>query len=88
MKIFEMRILVKRGRRKNLLYQFQSIDRMHSANDTILWYSKSANTKFSHPLTKYTSNSKWMGFWSNVNRPTMRYDIFGIVLEKGTVEMV
>src|SRR5919205_671467 len=76
-------ILVKRGRRKNLLYQFPSIDRMHSANDTILWYSKSASTKFPHPLVKYTSNSKWMGFWSNVNRPTMRYNIFGIVPERG-----
>jgi adenine-specific DNA-methyltransferase len=80
---FRNEILVKRGRRKNLLYQFHSIDRMHSANDTILWYSKSASTKFSHPLAKYTSNSKWMGFWSNVNRPTMRYDIFGIVPERG-----
>lgn len=80
---FRNEILVKRGRRKNLLYQFQSIDRMHSANDTILWYSKSANTKFSHPLAKHTSNSKWMGFWSNVDRPTMRYEIFGIVPERG-----
>ena len=80
---FRNEILVKRGRRKNLLYQFQSIDRMHSANDTILWYSKSANTKFSHPLAKHTSSSKWMGFWSNVDRPTMRYEIFGIVPERG-----
>ena len=80
---FRNEILVKRGRRKNLLYQFQSIDRMHSANDTILWYSKSANTKFSHPLAKHTSSSKWMGFWSNIDRPTMRYEIFGIVPERG-----
>jgi adenine-specific DNA-methyltransferase len=80
---FRNEILVKRGRRKNLLYQFQSIDRMHSANDTILWYSKSADTKFLHPLAKHTSNSKWMGFWSNVDRPTMRYEIFGIVPERG-----
>ena len=80
---FRNEILVKRGRRKNLLYQFQSIDRMHSANDTILWYSKSANTKFPHPLAKHTSNSKWMGFWSNINRPTMRYEIFGIIPERG-----
>ena len=80
---FRNEILVKRGRRKNLLYQFQSIDRMHSANDTILWYSKSANTKFPHPLAKHTSNSKWMGFWSNIDRPTMRYEIFGIVPERG-----
>ena len=80
---FRNEILVKRGRRKNLLYQFQSIDKMHSANDTILWYSKSANTKFPHPLAKHTSNSKWMGFWSNIDRPTMRYEIFGIVPERG-----
>ncbi|HKG40567.1 MAG TPA: site-specific DNA-methyltransferase [Nitrososphaeraceae archaeon] len=80
---FRNEILVKRGRRKNLLYQFQSIDRMHSANDTILWYSKSANTKFPHPLAKHTSNSKWMGFWSNIDRPTMRYEIFGIIPERG-----
>ena len=80
---FRNEILVKRGRQKNLLYQFQSIDRMHRANDTILWYSKSANTKFPHPLSKHTSNSKWMGFWSNIDRPTMRYEIFGIVPERG-----
>ena len=80
---FRNEILVKRGRRKNLLYQFQSIDKMHSANDTILWYSKSANTKFPHPLAKHTSNSKWMGFWSNIDRPTMRYEIFGIIPERG-----
>ena len=80
---FRNEILVKRGRQKNLLYQFQSIDRMHRANDTILWYSKSANTKFPHPLAKHTSNSKWMGFWSNIDRPTMRYEIFGIVPERG-----
>lgn len=80
---FRNEILVKRGRRKNLLYQFQSIDRMHSANDTILWYSKSANAKFPHPLAKHTSNSKWMGFWSNIDRPTMRYEIFDIIPERG-----
>ncbi|HEX2471484.1 MAG TPA: site-specific DNA-methyltransferase, partial [Nitrososphaera sp.] len=74
---FRNEIIVKRGRRKNLQYQFNSIDRMHAAHDTILWYSKSADTKFRPPLAEYHSKAKWMGFWSNVDRPTMRYKIFG-----------
>jgi adenine-specific DNA-methyltransferase len=74
---FRNEIIVKRGRRKNLQYQFNSIDRMHAAHDTILWYSKLADTKFRPPLAKYHSKAKWMGFWSNVDRPTMRYKIFG-----------
>lgn len=74
---FRNEIIVKRGRRKNLQYQFNSIDRMHAAHDTILWYSKLADTKFRPPLTEYQSKAKWMGFWSNVDRPTMRYKIFG-----------
>ena len=80
---FRNEIIIKRGRRKNLLYQFKSIDRMHVANDSILWYSKSARTKFQHPLVKNKRTSKWMGFWSNVNRPTMRYGLFGFVPERG-----
>ena len=74
---FRNEIMVKRGRRKNLQYQFNSIDRMHAAHDTILWYSKLVDTKFRPPLAEYRSKAKWMGFWSNVDRPTMRYNIFG-----------
>jgi adenine-specific DNA-methyltransferase len=80
---FRNEIIVKRGRRKNLQYQFKSIDRMHAAHDTILWYSKLANTKFRPPLAEYHSKAKWMGFWSNVDRPTMRYKIFGFKPARG-----
>ena len=80
---FRNEIIVKRGRRKNLQYQFQSLDRMHNAFDSILWYSKSSDAKFPLPLVKHTSESKWMGFWSNVDRPTMRYEIFGYKPERG-----
>jgi adenine-specific DNA-methyltransferase len=80
---FRNEIIVKRGRRKNLQYQFNSIDRMHIAYDTILWYSKSKDTKFALPITEHRSEAKWMGFWSNVDRPTMRYQIFGVNLERG-----
>jgi len=80
---FRNEIIVKRGRRKNLQYQFDSIERMHTAYDTILWYSKSVDTKFTLPLSEHHSKAKWMGFWSNVDRPTMRYQIFGIKLKRG-----
>ena len=80
---FRNEIIVKRGRTKNLQYQFKSIDRMHAAHDTILWYSKLANTKFRPPLAEYHSKAKWMGFWSNVDRPTMRYEIFGFKPARG-----
>jgi adenine specific DNA methylase Mod len=80
---FRNEIVVKRGRRKNLQYQFKSLDRMHNAFDSILWYSKSKDAKFSLPLVEHHSESKWMGFWSNVNRPTMRYKIFGYAPERG-----
>ena len=80
---FRNEIIVKRGRTKNLQYQFESIDRMHTAYDSILWYSKSAGTKFALPLAEHHSKAKWMGFWSNVDRPTMRYEIFGVRLARG-----
>lgn len=82
-KNFRNEIIVKRGRRKNLQYQFSSIDRMHNGYDSILWYSRSEDAKFSLPLVKQRSESKWMGFWSNISRPTMRYEIFGYTPERG-----
>src|SRR5207248_1218136 len=27
--------------------------------------------------------AKWMGFWSNVDRPTMRYELFGVTPNRG-----
>jgi adenine-specific DNA-methyltransferase len=80
---FRNEIVVKRGRRKNLLYQFNSIDRMHNSNDSILWYSKAPDTRYPPPLVEHVSESKWMGFWSNVDRPTMRYEIFRYTPERG-----
>src|SRR5919202_894798 len=81
---FRNEIIVKRGRKKGLIYQFDKIDRMHTSNDTILWYTKCPSSKFKQPLSE-TENveAKWMGFWSNVDRPTMRYEIFGITPNSG-----
>ena len=81
---FRNEIIVKRGRKKGLMYQFEKVDRMHASNDTILWYTKSSNSKFKHPLSETEGvEAKWMGFWSNVDRPTMRYDLFGVIPDRG-----
>lgn len=81
---FRNEIIVKRGRKKGLMYQFERVDRMHASVDTILWYTKSSSSKFKHPISETESvESKWMGFWSNVDRPTMRYEIFGITPKRG-----
>lgn len=80
---FRNEIIVKRGRKKNLQYQFNEVDRMHTSNDIILWYSKSASSKFPKPLVRANLESKWMSFWSNTDRPTMRYKIFGVIPERG-----
>jgi DNA modification methylase len=81
---FRNEIIVKRGRKKGLIYQFDKIDRMHTSNDTILWYTKCPASKFKQPLSETEKvEAKWMGFWSNIERPTMRYEIFGITPSRG-----
>lgn len=81
---FRNEIIVKRGRKKGLMYQFEKVERMHTSNDTLLWYTKSSSSKFRHPFSHSESvNPKWMSFWSNVDRPTMRYELFGITPNRG-----
>lgn len=81
---FRNEIVVKRGRKKGLMYQFEKVDRMHTSNDSILWYTKSSTSKFKHPLSETEGvEAKWMGFWSNTNRPTMRYELFGMIPDRG-----
>ena len=72
---FRNEIIVKRGRRKNLQYQFNSIDRCMLLTILFCGIPNWSDTKFRPPLAEYRSKAKWMGFWSNVDRPTMRYNI-------------
>lgn len=81
---FRNEIIVKRGRKKSLMKQFDRVSQMHVSYDTLLWYSKGKDTKFPHPIDKEGSvSSQWMGFWSNVNRPTMRYELLGVTPSRG-----
>ena len=78
-------ISIRRGA-KNLQAQFDSIDRLNSGYEFILMYSKSPDTRFSK-IYKEDSDAKPVGTWNNhwrgTDRPTMRYEIFGITPERG-----
>ncbi|MHA1839279.1 MAG: DNA methyltransferase, partial [Candidatus Ranarchaeia archaeon] len=80
---FRNEIIVKRGRKKSLQKQFKKVHRLHVDHDVIFWYSRSAETKYSPLYIPRKTKAKWMGFWSNTDRPTMRYPLLGVTLTRG-----
>jgi len=84
---FRNEIIVKRGAPKSAMFkQFEGIKSLGVTYDNIYWYSKS-------PETRYTGfvkpTSKKGGYWSTFydmkpsgERPTMRYELFGMLPPK------
>ena len=81
---FKNEIIVRRGT-KNVQSQFETIDSLSSGHDTIYLYSKSSETRLKklQALQDDAEPGKWDTFWRGTDRPTMRYEIFGIKPEKG-----
>jgi DNA modification methylase len=74
---FRNEIVVKRGRRKNLQSQFDSIESLGAETDCILLYARTSAATFGkvHSEVRATE-AKWKDFWrGNVDRKTMRYPI-------------
>lgn len=72
---------------KNLQRQFETVKRLQVRHDVLLWYSKSESASFS-PLWVEKHHvahpeGHWHHFWSTADRPTMRYELFGITPTKG-----
>jgi len=84
---FRNEIILPRPFIKNLQQQFDSISSLNTRHDTLLFYSKKIETSFppiwvdkimiKHP------DGHWHHLWSTANRPTMRYEIFGITPASG-----
>lgn len=74
---FRNEIIVKRGRRKNLQSQFESIEALGAETDVILLYARGDAAEFNRVESVIrATTSKWKDFWrGNVDRPTMRYAI-------------
>jgi adenine-specific DNA-methyltransferase len=72
---------------KNLQQQFTSISRLQVRHDVMFWYSKSPTTRFEpYWIQKHNLGNPeghWHHFWSTADRPTMRYELFGVTPKSG-----
>ncbi len=79
-------LAVKRGT-KSLNSQFNQIKSLNIAFEYILVYKKSDNFYYVNPYVKDANEKQkegiWAGLYSNMDRPTMRYEIDGINITKG-----
>lgn len=84
---FRNEIVLKRRITKKLQRQFATaVEALNWAHDVLFWYSKSADARFS-PIFVPLENQKPEGychhFWSNADRPTMRYELLGVTPTNG-----
>ncbi len=81
---FRNEIIVGRGV-KNIQSQFDDIDSLASGHDTIYLYAKNPNSRLKTLFAKIDDPhpGKWDTFWRGTDRPTMRYELFGITPPKG-----
>ncbi|AEN19064.1 site-specific DNA-methyltransferase [Helicobacter pylori] len=79
-------LAVKRGT-KSLNSQFNQIKSLNVAFEYILVYKKSNNFYYVNPYVKDANEKQkegiWAGLYSNMDRPTMRYEIDGVNIAKG-----
>lgn len=83
---FRNEILTRRAQTKNLQGQFSKIRTLNIFNDTIFWYSKKKDTRYSPPMKQANDEQKkesWQSLWNNADRPTMRYNILGKTISSG-----
>ena len=81
---FRNQIVVRRGA-KSLQAQFNTWDKLGQGYESILLYTKSASYRFTKQMKslKEPRSSGWNNHWRGTNRPTMRYELFGIIPEEG-----
>ena len=74
---------------KNLNLQFvdNGLPTMNVGLEYILVYSRNPLSKMNAVYRKSTDERSqqgyWKGFWNNADRPTMRYDVLGVIPEEG-----
>jgi len=87
---FRNEIIVKRGASKaGLFTQFEGINSMAVSYDNFYWYSKNESLRFRPFLKEAREEQKIKGKWTGFDkgeaydRPTMRYEILGVSIDKG-----
>ena len=81
---FKNGIIVRRGT-KNVQSQFETIDALSTGHDSILLYGKQPELRLPKlmAIDDDEAPGKWDTFWRSTDRPTMRYELFGIFPELG-----
>jgi DNA modification methylase len=81
---FRNEIVVKRGV-KSVQAQFTTIDSLMYGYDTLLLYSRNRVARLPHLKVKLQEArpGTWNNHWRGTDRPTMRYELFRIVPERG-----
>ena len=77
-------IIVKKGT-KSLQKQFTEIQKLSAGFDTILLYTKTDTVKLPNLFKelKGATSSDWNNHWRGTDRPTMRFELFGITPKTG-----
>lgn len=78
---FRNEISVKRTA-KHTAMQFEKVKSLQVASDSIFVYARSDSTVFNKPYKEASERQKagsWHGFSDNCYRPTMRYELFGML---------
>lgn len=77
-------IVIRRGA-KNVQAQFETIDSLSSGYESILVYTKNPERRFNKVYAELedVQDGGWNNHWRGTDRPTMRYELFGIKPETG-----
>ncbi len=81
---FKNTIIVRRGV-KSVQAQFENVDALAVGHEYIVVYAKSPEARFRHlrlPLDEPKPGG-WNNHWRGTERPTMRYELFGITPDRG-----
>lgn len=81
---FRNQITVRRGA-KSVQAQFDTWDKLGQDIEHILFYTKNSNYRFPKQ-TKMLDEKRqgtWNNHWRGTDRPTMRYELFGIIPDSG-----
>jgi len=81
---FRNSIVIKRGA-KSVQAQFDTWDKLGNGYETVLFYTKNNNYRFPKMkrLLEEAKEGRWNNHWRGTDRPTMRYELFGITPDSG-----
>jgi len=81
---FRNTLILRRGV-KSVQKQFETTDKLAQGAEYILVYTRSMEHRFSQFFLKLpeTRNGTWNNHWRGTNRPSMRYELFGVTPKTG-----